>query len=165
MSNDSAHKSRWRIAEVVFGIPFLVSIGIQLAAPFSLPPGILRQALLLVGIGLILAGIGLIVSARRELARYGQPTDPGQPTSQVVKSGVFARSRNPLYLASVILFLGIALTFNNLWTLVMLSLSILLCHYILIIPEERYLRAKFGREYEEYVASVRRWFGRKRTIP
>lgn len=164
MSIDSAHKSRWKIAEVVFGIPFLVSIGLQRVAPFSLPHGIQRQALLIVGIALIVTGIGLIISARREFARYGQPTDPGQPTSQVIQTGLFALSRNPLYLASVILFLGITFTLNNLWTLVMLSLSIMLCHYILIIPEERYLTAKFDREYEEYAASVRRWLGRKRTI-
>lgn len=163
MSIDSAHKSRWKIAEVVFGIPFLVSIGLPLVVPFSLPPGILRQALLIVGIALILTGIGLIVSARREFARYGQPTDPGQPTSQVIQTGLFALSRNPLYLASVIVFLGITFTLNNLWTLVMLLLSIILCHYILIIPEEQYLTAKFGQEYEEYVASVRRWLGRKRA--
>ena len=46
-------------------------------------------------------------------------------------------------------------------SVVMLLASIVLCHYILIIPEEQYLAAKFGKEYEEYVASVHRWLGRK----
>jgi protein-S-isoprenylcysteine O-methyltransferase Ste14 len=163
MSNDSAHKSRWMIAEVVFGIPFLVGIAIQRVVPFSLPQGILRQALVPVGIALIITGIGFIVLARREFAHYGQPTDPGHPTSKVVKTGVFAISRNPLYLGGVVVFLGIASTFNILWTLVTLSLSIVLCHHMLIMPEEQYLTAKFGKEYEEYVASVHRWLGRKRT--
>jgi protein-S-isoprenylcysteine O-methyltransferase Ste14 len=58
-------------------------------------------------------------------------------------------------------FFGIALTLNILWALVTLLASIVLCHYILIIPEEKYLAAKFSKEYEEYVASVHRWFGRK----
>jgi len=163
MSIDSAQKSRWKIAEVVFGIPFLVSIAIQLVVPFSLPQGILRQALIPVGIALIITGIGFIVLARREFAHYGQPTDPGHPTSKVVKTGVFAISRNPLYLGSVSVFLGIAFTLNILWTLVTLSLSIVLCHQILIIPEEQYLTAKFGKEYEGYTASVNRWLGRRRT--
>ncbi|GIK54399.1 MAG: isoprenylcysteine carboxylmethyltransferase family protein [Chloroflexi bacterium] len=154
MGIDSAHRSRWKIAEVVFGLPLPVSIGLQLVAPFSLPQGILRQALLILRIALIIVGIGLIVSARREFARYGQPTDPGQPTSQVIKTGLFAISRNPLHLGSVIVFLGITFTLNNLWVLVTLPLSIILCHYILIIPEEQYLATKFGKEYEEYVASV-----------
>lgn len=44
--------------------------------------------------------------ARRKFAHYGQPTDPGHPTSKVVKTEVFATSRNPLYLGGVIVFLG-----------------------------------------------------------
>ena len=99
--------------------------------------------------------------ARRELAQYGQPTDPGHPTSQVVKTGVFAISRNPLYLGGSILLLGIGLMLNTLWAIVMLLLSIIICHYVLIIPEELYLATKFGNEYEEYIASVNRWLGRK----
>jgi protein-S-isoprenylcysteine O-methyltransferase Ste14 len=160
MKNNSAHKSNWEIAEVVFGIPFLISIAIQFIIPFSLPQGILRQALIPVGIVLIIIGIGIIVLARRELARYNQPTDPSHPTSKVVKTGVFSVSRNPLYLASVFVFLGLALLINILWALVTLLLSIILCFYILIIPEEKYLTDKFGDEYVEYSTSVHRWFGR-----
>ena len=161
MNVDSAHKSRWKIAEVVFGIPFLASIALQFVIPLSLSQGILRKALILVGIVLIIIGIGFIVLARREFAQYGQPTDPGHPTSKVVKTGVFAISRNPLYLGGSIFLLGIVLLLNTLWAIVMLLLSIIICHYVLIIPEELYLARKFGDEYEEYIASVHRWLGRK----
>jgi protein-S-isoprenylcysteine O-methyltransferase Ste14 len=161
MSVDSAHKSRWEIAEVVFGIPFLISIAINFVVPFSLPQGVFRQILIPVGIVLIIIGIGFIVLARREFAYFSQPTDPGHPTSKVVKTGVFAISRNPLYLASVIVFLGLALALNMPWAVVMLLLSIIICLYVLIIPEEQYLAEKFGEEYEKYTASVHRWLGRK----
>ena len=161
MKVDTAHKSNWEIAEVVFGIPFLVSIVLQFIFPFSFHPGILRQALISSGIVLIILGIGFIVLARREFAQYGQPTDPGHPTKQVVKTGVFAISRNPLYLGSVIVLLGIALAMNVLWMLVTLLASIIICHYVLILPEEKYLSAKFGEEYKDYSRIVRRWFGRK----
>lgn len=159
MSVDSAHKSRWEIAEVVFGIPFLVSIVFHFFVPLSLPQGILRQALVPAGIALIIIGIGFIILARREFARYGQPTDPGHPTSQVVKTGVFAISRNPLYLASVIVLLGIELVLNILWILVTLVVSTIVCHYALIVPEENYLMAEFGEEYRDYIATVHRWLG------
>jgi protein-S-isoprenylcysteine O-methyltransferase Ste14 len=161
MSVDSAHKSRWVIAEVVFGIPVLVSLALHFVVPVSLAQGIFRLILIPVGIILIIIGIGIIVLARRELAHFRQPTDPGQPTSKVVNTGVFALSRNPLYLASVLVFLGLALALNMLWALAALLLSIILCLYVLIIPEERYLAAKFGEAYKTYTASVRRWFGRK----
>ena len=162
MKADSAHKSNWEIAEVVFGIPFLVSIVLQFIFPFSLPQGIFGQAFIPSGIVLIILGIGFIVLARREFARYGQPTDPGHPTNRVVKTSVFAISRNPLYLGSVIVFLGIALAMNLLWTLVTLLVSIIVCHYALIIPEEKYLAAKFGEEYKEYTTTVHRWIGRSK---
>jgi len=161
MNIDSAHKSRWEIGEVVFGIPFLVSIAIHFVVPFSLPQGIFRQVLIPAGIVLILIGIGFIVSARREFAYFSQPTDPGQPTSKIINTGVFAMSRNPLYLGGVIVFMGLALALNLLWALVTLLLSIIICLYVLIIPEEQYLAAKFGEEYKEYTASVHRWLGRK----
>lgn len=161
MNIDSAHKSRWEIREVVFGIPFLISIATQFITPFSLLQGILRQVLIPVGIALIIIGIGFIVLARREFAHFGQPTDPGHPTNKVIKTGVFTISRNPLYLGSVIVSLGIALTLNILWTFVTLLLSIIICFYVLIIPEEQYLAVKFGEEYKEYTASVHRWLGRK----
>ena len=162
MKADSAHKSNWEIAEVVFGVPFLMSIVLHFILPFSLPQGIFRQALIPVGIVLIVIGIGFIILARREFARYGQPTDPGHTTSKVVKTGVFAISRNPLYLGSVMIFLGIALALNMLWTLVTLLVSIIVCRYVLIIPEEKYLAEKFDEEYKDYTATVRRWLGRSK---
>jgi len=158
---DSAHKSNWEIAEVVFGIPFLIGIALHFVAPRNLSRDILRQVLIPVGILLIITGMGIVVLARREFALYGQPTDPGHPTSKIVKTGIFAISRNPLYLGSVIVLSGISLSLNMFWTFVTLLISIVLCHYVLIIPEERYLAAKFDKEYEEYIATVRRWFGRK----
>lgn len=161
MNVNSAHKSRWKIAEVVFGIPFLASIALQFVIPFPLSQGIIRQVLIPVGIALVIIGMGFIVLARREMAKYGQPTDPGHPTSKVVKTGVFAISRNPLYFGGSIFLLGIALMLNTLWAIVMLLLSIIICHYVLIIPEELYLVTKFGSEYEEYSSSVSRWLWRK----
>ena len=160
MSDDSAHKSNWEIAEVVFGIPFLISIILHFTVPFSLPQGIFRLSLIPAGITFIIIGMGLIIRARREFARYGQPTDPGHPTSRVVKTGVFAISRNPLYLGGGILLLGIALVLNILWALPALITSIIICHYVLIVPEENYLMAKFGDEYREYTGIVHRWLGR-----
>ena len=161
MNADSAHQSRWAIGEVVFGIPFLVGIALHMLVPSSMPRGLLRQVLIPVGNVLIFTGLGFIVSARRAFARFRQPTDPGQPTSQVITTGVFALSRNPLYLGAALMFGGVALMMHTLWTLVTLLVSLVVCHYVLIVPEENYLAAKFGEEYKAYSATVRRWLGRK----
>jgi len=161
MSNDSAHKSNWEIAEVVFGIPFLLSIALQFLVPLPFPQKVPAQALIPVGIALIILGVYLIVLGRREFSRFNQPTDPGRPTSRLIKTGVFSISRNPLYLGCVFVLSGVSLTTNVLWVAIMLLPSIIICHYVLILPEEQYLTDKFGEEYREYLNAVPRWFGRK----
>ena len=162
MNRDSAHKSGWVIGEVVFGVPFLLGVVLQFIIPLSFPQGIVRLVLVLVGIVLVVISIGLIVSSRRELSRYGQPTDPGHPTSEIVKTGVFSISRNPMYLGSAVFIFGIALMINTVWILVTLLISVIVCHYVLIIPEEKYLAAKFGGTYRDYMSTVRRWLGRRK---
>jgi len=162
MSTDAAHKNWWQISEVVFGVPFLAAIALQLVLPFSLTRGFLRSALIPGGATLIIVGAALIINARREFAQRGQPTDPGHPTTTIVTTGVFSVSRNPIYMGAVCFLIGIALAFNLSWVLVLLLPSIVACHYVLIAPEERYLASKFGEEYFKYVASVHRWIGRAR---
>ena len=161
MSNEVAHKSWWQIFEVVFGIPFLVAIALQFAVPISFPREFIPPARILAGTILIVVGIRLVVLARREFARYGQPTDPGRSTSKIISTGIFAISRNPLYLGGVLVLAGISLAFNAPWVFILLIPSMVACHYILIAPEERYLTAKFGEQYRMYGATVHRWIGRK----
>lgn len=162
MSDDAAHKSWWQIGEVVFGIPFLFAIALQLVLPLSLPRGYLTTVFRSGGIVFIIAGLAFIVLARRELAKQDQPTDPGHPTTRIVTTGVFSISRNPLYLAAVCFLTGIDLALYLPWGLILLLPSIVACHFILIAPEERYLEDRFGEEYLVYAAKVRRWIGRKR---
>jgi protein-S-isoprenylcysteine O-methyltransferase Ste14 len=162
MSTEAAHKSWWQTFEVVFGIPFLAAIVLQLAVPLSLPRWFLTPAIIPGGVALIIVGAALVVLARREFAQHGQPTDPGHPTSKLVITGVFSVSRNPLYLGGVCVLVGIALAVNLPWVFVLLLPALVACHYVLIAPEERYLAAKFGQEYSRYAATVHRWIGRTR---
>lgn len=162
MSNDVAHKRWWQIFEVVFGIPFLAAIALQLAVPLSLPRAPLTPAIILGGAILIIVGAALVVLARREFARRGQPTDPGLPTSKLVTTGVFSVSRNPLYLGGICVLVGIALAVDLPWVLVLLLPALVACQYVLVAPEERYLAATFGEDYRTYAASVHRWIGRAR---
>ena len=157
---DAAHKSHWEISGVVFGIPLLVSVIVQFAIPFSLPGGLLRLASVIGGIALIAIGVALISLARREFARFSQPTDPGHPTTRMVTTGVFAISRNPIYLGAVCFIAGLGLAVNWLWVLIFLLPSLVACHYVLIAPEEKYLLARFGEQYRLYTAAVHRWLGR-----
>jgi len=163
MATDAAHTRRWQIFEVVFGLPFLTAIGLHLLVPFRLPRGGLTPLVIAGGALLIIAGVALVILARRGFARHSQPTDPGHPTSALVTTGVFAVSRNPLYLGGVCVLAGLALIVDVPWGLVLLLPAIIACHILLIAPEERYLAAKFGAEYRTYAATVPRWLGIRRV--
>ncbi len=161
MTPSSAHQSSWETSEVVFGIPLLISLVLGISWPFHIASGMLRWVFIPIGVILFILGVGLMIAARRELAQHSQPTDPGKPTTRIVESGVFSYSRNPLYLGIVILVVGVGLILNYWWVIIMLLPEILLCHFILIFPEEHYLSAVFGEEYQVYKHSVYRWVGKK----
>ncbi len=82
----AAHDVGWRTFAIV----------LQLIAPWSLASGPLRVVLVATGVALLISGMALVVRARRACRAHGQPTDPGRPTSELITTGVFAVSRNPL---------------------------------------------------------------------
>ena len=162
MDQEAAHTRGWQTFDVVCGVPFLLGIALQLLVPLSFARGSLRLALILAGAGLFILGMVLVVLARRELRRHRQPTDPGRPTSQIVTTGVFSFSRNPLYLGGLSVLAGLALAFNLPWSLALLLPAAIACHILLVIPEEKYLDDRFGTAYRQYAAAVHRWLGRAR---
>ena len=162
MSTDAAHQRWWQILEVVFGIPFLAAIVLQFVLPLSFPLGFLTPAVILGGVAFSIVGAVLVILARRQFAQHHQPTDPGRPTSQIITTGVFSISRNPLYLGGICILIGIGLALNLPWVLVLLPPALVGCYALLVAPEERYLTTKFGEEYRLYAAAVHRWIGRTR---
>jgi protein-S-isoprenylcysteine O-methyltransferase Ste14 len=161
MAHDAAHNKGWQIFEVVLGLPFLAAIGLQRIFPITFPQEIPTSVTIILGVVFILMGIILVVLTWQEFARYDQPTDPGLSTTKIITTGVFAFSQNPLYLGGILFLFGISLAFRLSWALILLVPSIAACHYILIVPEEKYLTAKFGEDYRAYTATVHRWLGRK----
>ncbi len=67
-------------------------------------------------------------------------------------------SRNPLYVALTLIYVGLALVANALWVLVLVVPVLLVMHYGVVRREERYLEAKFGDAYRQYRSRVRRYF-------
>ena len=76
----------------------------------------------------------------------------------MIQSGLYRFSRNPIYVAGLLLQLGIALLMNNLWIVLLVPVSkkFLFDGYI-IAREEAYLERAFGEVYLDYKRTVRRW--------
>jgi protein-S-isoprenylcysteine O-methyltransferase Ste14 len=122
------------------------------AEPFPLPLRLLGAS--------IVAGAVLMLGARSValVRRSGQSENPWKPTTQLIQSGPFSRTRNPMYLQMVVGCVGLALALSNLWILILTPLCAATLDYFAIRPEEAYLERKFGVEYREYMARVPRWF-------
>ncbi|HEY3531443.1 MAG TPA: isoprenylcysteine carboxylmethyltransferase family protein [Nocardioides sp.] len=82
---------------------------------------------------------------------------PGEPSTTVLAVGPFARSRNPLYVGLLVASAGVALLAGSLWAVLALPVEWALLRWGAVLPEERYLSAKFGPEYADYRGRVRRW--------
>ncbi len=124
---NAAHTRWWQIGEVVFGVPLLLSVGLRFVVPLQILTGPLTIPRVLVGCVFCILGIALIATARREFSSHSQPTDPGKPTTTIVKTGVFSISRNPIYLGAVAFLLGVGLIANLTWELILLFPSAMLC--------------------------------------
>jgi protein-S-isoprenylcysteine O-methyltransferase Ste14 len=87
----------------------------------------------------------------------GTNVNPALPTTAIVASGPFRFSRNPLYLALTLLYLGLTLAFNTWWGIVVLIPVLIIMHRGVVLREERYLEQKFGETYRHYRSKVRRY--------
>ncbi len=112
--------------------------------------------LALIPIGL---GLWLDVVAMRTFRKAGTTVNPVNPekASTLVDNGVFARSRNPIYVALILFLTGGFLWFGNLLNLVVIAVFIWYMTNFQIKPEEEALTKVFGQPYEDYLKRVRRW--------
>lgn len=110
-----------------------------------------------VGAGLIAIGAAIMGLGLRAMRRAATPVNPYAATAALVTEGPFRYSRNPLYLALTLIYLGIAAVLGTLWPLALLPAVLFIMHRGVIAREERYLESKFRESYLQYKARVRRW--------
>ncbi len=109
------------------------------------------------GLALIAGGIALLVLALGRFKAAGTNVPTPLPATALVEDGIYRYSRNPIYVALSLTFLGLATVANSAWLLLMLLPVLAVMRYGVIAREERYLADKFGEAYLNYKARVRRW--------
>lgn len=109
------------------------------------------------GVLFFFTGVGIIVLPIAQMRRARTNVEPWKPTTAIVDDGVYAFSRNPIYLGMTLIYLGVSFLFNSFWFLLPLALVLFLMHNGVILREEKYLERKFGDEYLNYKTRVRRW--------
>lgn len=118
-----------------------------------LPPVAARS----IGVILFALSGALGYRAQSALRRVGTNISPSQPTLALATDGPYRRTRNPLYLAGLGVFLGVACFVNGLAPFVLFAPLFALLHWGVVRREEQYLDAKFGEAYRAYRSRVRRW--------
>ncbi len=113
----------------------------------------LALVLIVVGAGIDLISVFAFFKAKTTI----NPLSP-QATKQLVVSGTFRISRNPMYLGMLLILSGWAIWVGNVTGVLAILLFVNSITYSQIKPEEKVLEEKFGSIYTEYKASVRRWF-------
>lgn len=112
-----------------------------------------------VGLALVVAGAGiaLIAAALGLFRRSGQNPEPWKSTPEIISTGIYRYTRNPMYVGMALVQAGIGVGWGNGWILAFLPVVLAVVFAIAIRHEEAYLERKFGETYTTYKASVRRW--------
>ncbi len=109
------------------------------------------------GRGLVAAGIALIVWSALAFRRARTTVVPHQPPSALVEAGPYRFSRNPIYLADLVILAGAALILGAPLALILLVPFREVLRRLFIRPEEAVLERALGPAYLDYKARVRRW--------
>jgi protein-S-isoprenylcysteine O-methyltransferase Ste14 len=146
----------WPPIIYVAAIAISIVLGMLYPLPW-LPSGTLPEILFAAGWLAIIGAIALVVSAVRAMSGARTTIRADRPADHLVTTGAFSVTRNPLYLASTLLMIGIGLIAGSIWFLVLAVLAAFATQKLAIEREEKHLTARFGKKYRDYMKRVRRW--------
>ena len=127
----------------------------EFAVPLSLEFGLWVRVGVAGTAGLL--GLILMIGAVGLFKRTGQDPKPWKTTPEIISTGVYRFTRNPMYASMALLQIGIGVGLANGWIVAVVPLVLIIIYVTAIRHEEAYLERKFGDPYVEYKKSVRRW--------
>ena len=145
----------------IIGNPLRIAVGLLVSSyvigEFIIPKYPLIYVFKLMGILGLISSTFIFISGFNMFKSYDENPLPTSTTNRIIKTGIFAYTRNPIYLAIVMFFLSMFLVFENvMYFLSAVGLVIWLHNYV-IKSEENFLLNKFPDEYDRYMKAVSRW--------
>ncbi|MEM1045010.1 MAG: isoprenylcysteine carboxylmethyltransferase family protein [Pseudomonadota bacterium] len=143
---------------ILFFSAFFGALALETAVgtPFEVPEAA-TGPVRFVGFALAATGCGLMGWALATMARRNANILPNRAATQLVTTGPFAFSRNPIYLGEAILLLGLAGILVSLWFLLACLFCVGTISVLGIAREEAHMRAVFGPQWQAYCDRVPRW--------
>ena len=103
-------------------------------------------------IGIILTSTGIWLH-KLSHSIHKQAHLPKEEIKALVTNGIYSKIRHPCYLEIILYYFGLFLLIGSLGMLILISVFMYIL-YDSIIKEEKYLKKRFGKEYEGYVKRV-----------
>jgi protein-S-isoprenylcysteine O-methyltransferase Ste14 len=141
---------------LVYAAVFFLSLSLQRLLPLN-KSFFRTSAASVIGTVFIIAGLFLNVPALRQFIKTKNTVVTIRPANSLQTTGIYAVSRNPMYLSLLLIYTGLSFLVGNWWTLLLLPLLAAIVNHFIIRPEERYLERAFGQAYLDYKVKVRRW--------
>lgn len=116
-------------------------------------PGWLRP----IGNALVIGGVSVILLAALQFRQHRTSIIPHQEANVLLTSGLYAWSRNPIYLADAVILTGLCLRWGVLPGLLLVLIFGWVIRKRFILPEEKRLAARFGATFDAYCTKTRRW--------
>ena len=136
---------------------FLCAILLGIALNWAWPLHFVSPSVRLLGTIVTACAVALFLLSYREFRAAGTSVRGSERTTTIVRTGPYRFSRNPIYVAFILLVLGLSVWFNTLWLLVTLVPAVGIIAMVVIPREERFLERNFNGQYSSYKAQVRRW--------
>jgi len=139
---------------VVFflGIAIMAALNHWAPGPRLIDPPLTRLGWIPIALGLVIA-----VMARNQFRRAGTTIKPFQESSALVTDGMFAFSRNPMYVCLTAALVGVFVLFGTLTPVLVVPAFVWVIRSRFIAVEERMMEDAFGDTYRSYKDRVRRW--------
>lgn len=107
---------------------------------------------LLVGAGLLLMALAFV-----EFRKHRTTVIPHNVPSRLIQSGIFSRTRNPIYLGDALVLAGLVLRFDAVLSLALVPIFVWIIERRFILAEENRMRREFRADFARYERKVRRW--------
>ncbi len=139
-----------------FALAFLVGVGLDRLMPWR-PAWMAMASVHWAGFALAVGGCSLAAAAAGRFVLRRTTLDPAGEPAHLVVNGALAWSRNPMYLALMVVYVGLAFALGRAWPLILVILPWASMNWVTIPFEEARLSQIFGEDYAGYCRKVRRW--------
>jgi len=154
MGAHSNHPGVWFPPPLWYLMAVVIGVLLNRRWPLPIASGL---ATTVAGVGFVVGGVAIAYISIGRFRSSRTSVVPIRPASTLVLSGPYRFTRNPMYVSLALITAGCGFLLPTWWPIILLVPTLVAVQQLVILPEERYLRRRFGTAYEVYARRVRRW--------